>query len=35
MAPERREDLISLGFKSVVGGTLTACLMGTIVGALS
>jgi CNT family concentrative nucleoside transporter len=32
MAPERRDDAISLGFKSIVGGTLAACLMGTIVG---
>ena len=35
MAPERRDDVISLGLKSIVGGTLTACLMGTIEGALS
>jgi nucleoside permease NupC len=25
----------SLGFKSIVGGTLTTCLMGAIVGAIS
>jgi len=35
MAPERRDDVISLGFKSIVGGTLTTCLMGAVVGALS
>jgi concentrative nucleoside transporter, CNT family len=35
MAPERRNDVISLGFKSIVGGTLTMCLTGAIVGALS
>ena len=35
MAPERRNDVISLGFKSIVGGTLTTCLMGAIVGAIS
>jgi CNT family concentrative nucleoside transporter len=35
MAPERRSDVISLGFKSIVGGTLTTCLMGAIVGAIS
>jgi nucleoside permease NupC len=34
MAPEGRSDVISLGFKSIVGGTLTTCLMGTIVEAL-
>jgi len=27
--------VISLGFKSIVGGTLTTCLMGAIVGAIS
>src|SRR5215813_6289871 len=35
MAPERRNDVISLGFKSIVSGTLTTCLMGAIVGAMS
>jgi concentrative nucleoside transporter, CNT family len=35
MAPERRDDVISLGFKSIVSGTLTTCLIGAIVGALS
>jgi CNT family concentrative nucleoside transporter len=35
MAPERRSDVISLGFKSIVGGTLTTCLLGAIVGAIS
>jgi CNT family concentrative nucleoside transporter len=35
MAPERRSDVISLGLKSIVGGTLTTCLMGAIVGAIS
>jgi CNT family concentrative nucleoside transporter len=35
MAPERRNDVISLGFKSIVGGTLTTCLMGAIVGAIT
>ncbi len=35
MAPERRKDIISLGGKSIVSGTLTTCLMGAIVGVLS
>jgi CNT family concentrative nucleoside transporter len=35
MAPERRADIISLGGKSIVSGTLTTCLMGAIVGVLS
>jgi CNT family concentrative nucleoside transporter len=32
MAPERRADIVSLGLKSIVSGTLTTCLMGAIVG---
>lgn len=35
MAPERRKDIISLGFKSVFAGTLSTMLSGTIVGLLS
>jgi CNT family concentrative nucleoside transporter len=35
MAPERRRDIISLGGKSIVSGTLTTCLLGAIVGVLS
>ena len=35
MAPERREEINSLGLKSVVSGTLTTCLMGAIVGVMS
>jgi len=35
MAPERREDVISLGFKSIVSGTLSTCLIGAIVGVLN
>jgi CNT family concentrative nucleoside transporter len=35
MAPERREDILSLGMKSIVSGTLATCLMGAIVGVLS
>jgi CNT family concentrative nucleoside transporter len=35
MAPERRDEINSLGLKSIVSGTLTTCLMGAIVGALS
>jgi CNT family concentrative nucleoside transporter len=34
MAPERRADIVSLGPKSIVSGTLTTCLMGAIVGVL-
>jgi CNT family concentrative nucleoside transporter len=35
MAPERREEINSLGLKSIVSGTLTTCLMGAIVGVLT
>ncbi len=34
MAPERRRDVISLGMKSVVSGTLSTLLMGAIVGVI-
>ncbi len=34
MAPERREEVISLGFKSIVSGTLATCVMGALVGTL-
>ena len=35
MAPERRDDVVSLRFKSIVSGTLSTCLIGAIVGALT
>jgi CNT family concentrative nucleoside transporter len=35
MAPQRRDEINSLGLKSIVSGTLTTCLMGAIVGVLS
>ena len=35
MAPERRDEINSLGLKSIVSGTLTTCLMGAIVGVMS
>jgi CNT family concentrative nucleoside transporter len=35
MAPERRDDIVSLGMKSIVSGTLATCLMGAIVGVLN
>src|SRR5438876_6483898 len=35
MAPERRDDVISLGGKSIVSGTLATCVIGAIVGVLS
>lgn len=35
MAPERREEINTLGLKSIVSGTLTTCLMGAMVGVLA
>lgn len=34
MAPERRNDIVSLGFKSILAGTLATCMTGAIVGLL-
>ncbi len=35
MAPTRRDEINALGLKSIVSGTLTTCLMGAIVGAMT
>ena len=35
MCPEKRDEVVSLGLKSIVSGTLTTCLLGAIVGCLS
>jgi concentrative nucleoside transporter, CNT family len=35
MAPDRRDDVVSLGIKSIVSGTLTTCLIGAFVGVLT
>src|SRR6266516_6244612 len=35
MAPQRRDEINSLGLKSIISGTLTTCLMGAIVGVLT
>ena len=35
MAPERRDDVVSLGVKSIVSGTLSTCLIGAVVGVLT
>ncbi|RKZ81972.1 MAG: nucleoside:proton symporter, partial [Gammaproteobacteria bacterium] len=32
MAPERRDDIVALGFKSIVAGTLATCMTGAVVG---
>ena len=35
MVPERRADIISLGWKSIVSGTLATCVTGAIIGVLT
>src|SRR5204863_670695 len=35
MAPERRDDVLSIGLKSIVSGTIATCVMGAIVGVLT
>ncbi|MFZ5563712.1 MAG: NupC/NupG family nucleoside CNT transporter [Thermodesulfobacteriota bacterium] len=34
MAPERRQEIVSLGLRSIVAGTLATCMTGCIVGIL-
>jgi concentrative nucleoside transporter, CNT family len=34
MCPPKRNEVVSLGLKSIVSGTLTTCLLGAIVGVL-
>ena len=35
MCPEKRDEVVSLGLKSILSGTLATCLLGAIVGMLS
>lgn len=35
MAPERRDEVLSLGGKSIVAGTLATCCTGAVVGVLN
>lgn len=32
MAPERRDEIVALGFKSILAGTMAACMTGAIIG---
>ncbi len=32
MAPEKRDEIVSLGFRSIVSGTLATCMTGAVVG---
>jgi len=34
MAPERRDDIVALGARSVISGTLATCIAGSVVGML-
>lgn len=35
MVPERREEIVALGIKSVFAGTLATCMSGTLIGILA
>jgi CNT family concentrative nucleoside transporter len=35
MVPQRRAEIVALGPRSIVSGTLATCLLGAIVGALN
>jgi CNT family concentrative nucleoside transporter len=35
MAPLRRTEVVALGSKSIVSGTLTTCLLGALVGVIA
>lgn len=35
MVPERREEIVALGLKSVFAGTLATCMSGTVIGILT
>ena len=35
MVPERREEIVGLGPKSIVAGTLATCSTGAVVGILA
>ncbi len=34
MAPERRGEIVELGFKALIAGTMASCMSGTVVGLL-
>jgi CNT family concentrative nucleoside transporter len=35
MAPERRDEIVALGPKTIVSGTLATCIMGAVVGTMT
>ncbi len=34
MAPDRRQEIVALGMKAIVAGTLATCMTGAVVGIL-
>jgi CNT family concentrative nucleoside transporter len=34
MVPERKQEIISLGFKAMIAGTIASCMSGAIIGIL-
>jgi len=34
MAPDRRDEIVALGLKSIVAGTLATCMTGAVIGML-
>jgi concentrative nucleoside transporter, CNT family len=32
MAPNRRDEIVALGFRSIIAGTLATCMTGAAVG---
>jgi len=35
LAPERRPEIVALGLRSIVSGTLSSCLLGCVVGMIA
>ena len=35
LVPERREDIVGLGWRSLIGGTLATCCTGSVIAVLS
>jgi CNT family concentrative nucleoside transporter len=35
MAPERKHEVVGLGFRALLAGTLATCMSGAVVGALA
>jgi concentrative nucleoside transporter, CNT family len=35
MAPQRRHDIVGLGLRSIVSGTIATCMSGAVVGLIA